>query len=334
MENYEGGMLPDYHAVVFDEAHEIEDVVGQYFGVSISNYRFQDLRRDLRRDQPDEEVRYAGIGPHPASAWMNSPGISSASSARATGAVAFTGRDAFREDNEEIYSDLLAALELIGSHLRLLQNPPEEIIPLFRRTQELNEGLRFLMEEDDENFVYWVEKRGRGCFLQATPIDVSEHRVQAAVPSGGHRSADLRHAGRGGRVRRSRKSAWAWRTRAPWWCRAISITRSRRCCMCRSTCRNRTIRPLPRWPPRKWSRSWNTAGGRAFVLFTSYQQMRLVYEQVSLRNRLPDADAGHRPAQRAAGRVPRHAQLRAFRDLLLLAGRGCAGRAVELRYHR
>jgi len=46
-ENYEGGILPDYHAVVFDEAHEIEDVVGQYFGISISNYKFTDLRRDL-----------------------------------------------------------------------------------------------------------------------------------------------------------------------------------------------------------------------------------------------------------------------------------------------
>src|SRR5713226_1591318 len=46
-EEYAGGILPEYHAVVFDEAHEIEDVVGQYFGVSISNYRFQDLRRDI-----------------------------------------------------------------------------------------------------------------------------------------------------------------------------------------------------------------------------------------------------------------------------------------------
>src|SRR5205085_3236103 len=42
----EGGILPPYHAVVFDEAHEIEDVVGQYFGVSVSNYKFLDLRRD------------------------------------------------------------------------------------------------------------------------------------------------------------------------------------------------------------------------------------------------------------------------------------------------
>jgi ATP-dependent DNA helicase DinG len=35
-ENDEGGVLPDYAAVVFDEAHEIEDTAGQYFGVSIA----------------------------------------------------------------------------------------------------------------------------------------------------------------------------------------------------------------------------------------------------------------------------------------------------------
>src|SRR5262249_1223470 len=45
-ERNEGGILPEYHAVVFDEAHEIEDVAGQYFGVSVSNYRVQELRRD------------------------------------------------------------------------------------------------------------------------------------------------------------------------------------------------------------------------------------------------------------------------------------------------
>src|SRR5262249_9665836 len=88
--------------------------------------------------------------------------------------VAFQGRDAFREANEEIYSDLLAALDLTGSHLKLLKDPPEEVIPLFRRTQEMRDALRFVMEEDDERFVYWVEKRGRGTFLQATPIDVAD----------------------------------------------------------------------------------------------------------------------------------------------------------------
>jgi len=36
-----GGIIPEYAAVVFDEAHEIEDVAGQYFGKSISNTRFR-----------------------------------------------------------------------------------------------------------------------------------------------------------------------------------------------------------------------------------------------------------------------------------------------------
>src|SRR5215813_8212696 len=46
-ERNEGGILPEYDAVVFDEAHEIEDVAGQYFGVAVSNYRIQDLRHDI-----------------------------------------------------------------------------------------------------------------------------------------------------------------------------------------------------------------------------------------------------------------------------------------------
>ena len=41
-----GGILPDYSAVIFDEAHELEDVASQYFGVQVSNYRLEELTRD------------------------------------------------------------------------------------------------------------------------------------------------------------------------------------------------------------------------------------------------------------------------------------------------
>src|SRR5579875_1607394 len=39
-------ILPDYSAVIFDEAHEIEDVAGQYFGMSASNLQIQELIKD------------------------------------------------------------------------------------------------------------------------------------------------------------------------------------------------------------------------------------------------------------------------------------------------
>ena len=41
-----GSVLPEYGAVIFDEAHEIEDVASDYFGRQISNYRFDELARD------------------------------------------------------------------------------------------------------------------------------------------------------------------------------------------------------------------------------------------------------------------------------------------------
>jgi ATP-dependent DNA helicase DinG len=41
-------IIPDYQAVIFDEAHEMEEVAGQHFGVQISNYRFDELARDIQ----------------------------------------------------------------------------------------------------------------------------------------------------------------------------------------------------------------------------------------------------------------------------------------------
>src|ERR1035438_6068320 len=178
-ENYEGGILPDYQAVVFDEAHEIEDVAGQYFGFSVSNYKLMDLRRDI-----GAMGRMKKFGTPELDRILQRleelTGQFFALFGEGDKRVSFQGREAFREANEEAYSDLLAVLELIGSNLRLMQSPPEDILPLVRRTNELLLALKFVMEEDDERFVYWVERRGRGCFLQATPIERKSTRLNSS----------------------------------------------------------------------------------------------------------------------------------------------------------
>src|SRR5712664_2974616 len=43
----DAGILPDAAAVIFDEAHELEDVAGNYFGISVSNLRVEELARDV-----------------------------------------------------------------------------------------------------------------------------------------------------------------------------------------------------------------------------------------------------------------------------------------------
>ncbi len=160
-----GGILPEYHAVVFDEAHGEagEDVAGQYFGVSVSNYRFQELRRDISAiaraksfGTPDLDRALQAMGDAASFFFGLLPQIE--------GRANFAGRAAFLKEHEEVYRDVLLALELTGSYLKLVPTPPEEIMPLFRRTAELGEALKFVMESDDNAYVYWMERRGRGCF--------------------------------------------------------------------------------------------------------------------------------------------------------------------------
>ena len=301
-ENYEGGVLPEYHAVVFDEAHEIEDVVGQYFGVSVSNYRFQDLRRDLgvmsrmRQFGSPELDRILERLDDLSTAFFGLFGEGDRRSA-------FVGRDAFREDHEDVYTDLLSALELIGSHLRLLKNPPDEIIPLFRRTVELAQGLRFLMEDDDENYVYWVEKRGRGCFLQATPIDVSGivaeklfRKVETVILT----SATLAVAG---------SFEFAEKRLGLENARTLIVPGH-------YDYQKQALLYVPQKLPDPKNPAFTSEAaeevlrilehsrGRAFVLFTSYQSMRLVHQRVAYEIGYPTL---------LQGTAPRNALLEEFR---------------------
>ena len=278
--DYDGGILPEYHAVVFDEAHEIEEVAGQYFGVSVSNYRFQELRRDTSAVAAAKQFgsaeldrildRFEQLATH-LFALLPAP----------EGRGAFAGRAAFLELHEAVYRDLLSALELIGSHLKLLKNPPEEVNPLHRRTVELGEALRFVLESQDSAYVYWVERRGRGCFLQATPIDVAPlltERLFDKLDTAILTSATLAVAGGFGYVEKR-----------------LGIQQARTLIVPgHFQYEKQALLYVPQHLPDPRDPAFTKAAseevirllklsrGRAFVLFTSYQQMRLMHDRVSL----------------------------------------------------
>ena len=44
-----GEVIPDCRYAIVDEAHQLEDVATQYFGIAVSNYRLDDLARDVDR---------------------------------------------------------------------------------------------------------------------------------------------------------------------------------------------------------------------------------------------------------------------------------------------
>ena len=176
----EAGVLPEFGAVIFDEAHELEDVASSYFGISVSNLRIDDLIRDteitLREKKiASVDVIQASVRLHERSQFFFSllpPG---------EGRFSFENRQEFLEENGDEFLALQNAITGLASELASVPNKPDEVFNLVRRCEEIRAQVAFVLESQDKNTVFWIDRRvehGRrgqqNVFLQATPIDVSE----------------------------------------------------------------------------------------------------------------------------------------------------------------
>jgi ATP-dependent DNA helicase DinG len=172
----DAGILPEAGAVIFDEAHELENVAGSYFGISVSVGRFEELCRDveasLQRNKMYNSTLSGAIqGLRERSAFFFSllP--------EGEGRYAFDSRREFLEENGDEFIALQQSLARLNSELENMPSKPEDIFAFARRAQELHVQLGFLMESEDHNTVFWIERRRTGrerlnVSLQATPIDV------------------------------------------------------------------------------------------------------------------------------------------------------------------
>ncbi|MGB9202409.1 MAG: ATP-dependent DNA helicase [Terriglobales bacterium] len=191
----DAGVLPECAAVIFDEAHELEDIAGNYFGISVSNLRMEELTRDVEHLLQREKLYTPQMSGAIQSVRERSQLFFSLLPAH-EGRFAFDSRREFLEENGEEFLALSQSLDRLGAELEQLPQKPEEVFTVVRRARELRVQLRFVMESEDPNTVYWIERRAfRGApgaparrkssderhaggrtnvFLQATPIEVGQ----------------------------------------------------------------------------------------------------------------------------------------------------------------
>lgn len=312
-----GQVLPDYSTVIFDEAHELEDVAASYFGTGVSNFRIADLIQDANKlevkepDQQTEVVKalarlsqrsdtfwlsFRGEGPDEQSqdgelvgsgGWRQSKSRrfrqASQDSRYQLNHTHFARPD--REGNlsatasGEAYIALNKAIDRLISTLGVVIDPPAELDNVVRRAQSLKFDLEFVVSCDQRDFVYWCEKRGRGVFINATPIDVSgilEENLFAKLPAAVLTSATLTAAGSFDFIKGR-----------------LGISRARELIVeSHFDFQRQAVLYLPQRMPDPRSRDFldasveeiirilNATQGRAFVLFTSLSAMRETYEQV------------------------------------------------------
>ncbi len=180
-----GEVIPTCHYAVVDEAHQLEDVATQYFGIVVSNYRIDDLGRDVDRavaakliEDPDtadalkdraERVRDLARPFFSALQMLrfDGPGVGGSETRVRIGSPQIN-----RVADEGL--SLVRALEALEAEIALARDAPPDVLALGTRAAETRKDLDFLLRADDTGFVYYLDVRGRGVFLRASPIDVSD----------------------------------------------------------------------------------------------------------------------------------------------------------------
>jgi ATP-dependent DNA helicase DinG len=300
-----GSVLPEYGAVVFDEAHEIEDVASDYFGRQISNYRFEELGRDAEVAVRVTRTGGAGLLKHVARMRERARSFFEAFPAR-EGRFPFdqTQRAGFVDQNREAYDALVNALKSLEAEIASLAAKPEELLNIARRSMELRAELNFLFESSEGNFVYWFERRAKGVFVAATPIDVSallRERLfepfetiiltSATLAVGGRFDFLKQRLGINLASERVLESEFDFTTQALLYIPA--------------TLPDVRDPGFPERAAQEIIRLLEISRGRAFCLFTSYGQMNDLYERVRTRVRFPLL---------IQGSAPRTALLEKFRN--------------------
>jgi ATP-dependent DNA helicase DinG len=294
----DAGILPEAAAVVFDEAHELEEVASSYFGLSVSNIRFEELARDT-----DTQLR----GKDGA---LGLPILTQQLRERARlffselpmsgdGRQPFTAREEFLETRGDVYTGVRATLRRLEDEIGNLKEV-DEAPGLRKRVARLRSELEFLMESNASNIVYWLERRihggnerdgaarnarsqprsqARSTFVQATPIDVSEllhELVFETIPTVVLTSATLTVQGGFAHMRKR-----------------LGMTEARELVVPSHFKYGEQAllylppeMPDPREPDfaaaaaERIRRVLDISKGRAFCLFTSYSQMRDLYERL------------------------------------------------------
>jgi ATP-dependent DNA helicase DinG len=282
----DAGVLPEAAAVVFDEAHELEDVASSYFGLSVSNLRFEELARDidslLRGKEGTDRIPAATLQLRERARLFFS-GLP----INADGRHPFTEREQFLELSGDLYLSVRNTLQVLESEIDRISGV-DEAPGLKKRVSRLRSELEFLLESNSSNMVYWMERRAvgtisarstRNTFIQATPIDVSEllhELVFEQIPTVVLTSATLTIQGGFEHLRRRLGMTDARELVVPSHFRYGE----------QALLYLPPNMPDPREPEfqeaaaRCIQRVLELSHGRAFCLFTSYSQMRLLYERL------------------------------------------------------
>lgn len=183
-----GSIVPHHTAVIFDEAHVLEEVATSHWGVTVSRHRVRDLLADLRReplpggDPSGLATAFEAVDRMQAAAERAFDALRRVAGSDAATRLQWVPDAAERAAASGL--DLLARLAEVRQAIDALGAPSEGWARLAERVAAFGRDARFLWRAEDPAYVFWVETNGAAVRLSASPLDVSSILRETLFSSG------------------------------------------------------------------------------------------------------------------------------------------------------
>ncbi|MET0284100.1 MAG: ATP-dependent DNA helicase [Polyangiales bacterium] len=166
-----GSAIPDYDAVIFDEAHQIEGVVTEFFGVRVSSARVQALIREAERS-----LRALGaldqVLPSSTAVLASASEFFSSLPRELDTGRRLLPRGAL-DSQAHTLQGFDAALEALAGEAKARAHESENVVQLFKRITRMREDLAVVSEQRGTH-VNWTETRGARTAIGASPVDIGD----------------------------------------------------------------------------------------------------------------------------------------------------------------
>ncbi len=181
-----GEVIPRYRTVIFDEAHQLEETASEYFGFQVSDFRIEDLMRDVMKGlssfirEPGElkafRVEVDGIRELNRSFFKALAGLSerkvSPDSRDEEGRRFLVKPEDLSGEITERGALLCEGLSDLGERLSAWSDADPAALNLQERSEKVSRELEFILCTDDPDFVYWCEARPRSFLIRASPLEI------------------------------------------------------------------------------------------------------------------------------------------------------------------
>jgi ATP-dependent DNA helicase DinG len=169
-----GELLPACNTVIFDEAHQLPEVAGLFFGESVSTSQIIDLARDARMEGLTAAKDYAPL--QDSAARLDKAARDLRLAVKGENLRLTANRAAEDKAFDAALEGLQDSLVDLDKHLESQAARAEGLANCLRRTQEMQLALKRWRGGDTgtgDDVVQWVEVYSQALSLNLTPLDIA-----------------------------------------------------------------------------------------------------------------------------------------------------------------